>query len=141
MNGRKKRVPEMLRLLCRVALATVIVIVCAIIARPGGGSASLLAVAVAAAPSVSANAEHAPEARHWRDGHSRTVVDLKAVEADVDDDDDDDDDPLCHVRDHLVAAFRYVPAPRQTDRALRGELQIDTSRFAAGTCLPRGPPT
>jgi hypothetical protein len=139
IRGPKNRMPEMLRLLLRFALAIVTVIVCAGIARPAGGSASLLvAAAIDMAAPDSAGAEQAREpSHHWRDGASSTVVDLKAVESDV----DDDDDPLWHVPDDPALAFRYVPAPRRPDRAARGELPIDTSRFAAGTCLPRGPPT
>jgi hypothetical protein len=124
-------------LLLRLALTIVTVIVCACVAKPGGGSASFLAAAIDVMAVESANAEQAPEHSHlWQDGASRTELAIMDAETD----DDDDDDRLCDVADDVALSFRCIPAPRAPDCALRGELPIDASRFEAGTCLPRGPP-
>jgi hypothetical protein len=141
VDGPKSRVPESLRLLRRVVLAIVTVIVCAVIASPAGRSASLLAGAFdVAAEADSGNAVRGVLAseplQYWQDDHGTRGTDLKAVEFDG----DDEDDPLCHVPDNAALSFRCVPAPPKPAHALRAELQIDTSRFAAGPGLPRGPP-
>jgi hypothetical protein len=47
---------------------------------------------------------------------------------------------LHDVPDVATLGFQCVADARQPRRLLRGELTIDTSRFAAGTGLPRGPP-
>lgn len=136
-NGELDRVAKMLRLFRRLAVAIATLLVCAGIAGPPRG---LLAatIDVVAAPD-SANAEHRDASHHWHDGSSRPVEDLEAVEADVDD--NDDDDWRWDARDEVSVAFRWLPPEHQPDRSWRGELQIDASRFAAGTGLPRGPPS
>jgi hypothetical protein len=147
--GSKGRLPETLRLIHRLALTIATVVICALFASPGaarataidvaGASASLLAAAADVPMSGRANAEQASKSsHHWHDRSSRPSADFKAVE--VDGDDDDDEDPQCELIGGASVAFRCLPAPRRPDGALRGELQLDTSRFAAGTGLPRGPP-
>lgn len=132
-----KRVPSMIRLFYRLALAIVTVLVCAGIARPSGGTPGFLVAAIAVSAPDSAGVEQ-PEgpADHWQEGESQSDVDLKAVESDI-----DDDDSLWHLPDDAAPAFRWIAVPRQPGRARRAELSLDPSRFAAGTCLPRGPPT
>ena len=108
-------------------------------------SARLVAGAMAAASPESATAEASARAptraplHHVRDGSSHRALELKALEIDSDGDDDDDD----ARRDCAYVAalsLRCVPVPRRPDRDLRGELKADTSRFTAGSGLPRGPP-
>ena len=64
--------------------------------------------------------------------------DLKTVETDLDG--DDDDDVSFHHGNLAVPAWRATSPPARTRASQRGEIQVDTSRFAAGTGLPRGPP-
>jgi hypothetical protein len=138
IDGPKRRVPELLRLLRRLAFAIVTVAVCALIACPGQGSASL-AAAVDVAEGASASAVRGVLAseplQYWQDDHGTRRADLKAVESDG-----DEDDPLCHVPVNAALSFRCQPVPPKPACALRCELQVDTSRFAAGPGLPRGPP-
>lgn len=122
----------MLRVLYRfLSLATLLA--CAGMLLPTGGSTRVLAVVqevVATASTESA----------WQAGDEETGVsfDMRPVESD---DDDDDDDPFCDVADGAALAFRWVPTPRRPEQAPRTEVSGDTSRFAAGTGLPRGPPS
>ena len=129
----------MLRLLLRLTIAIATVIACAGVARPERGSASLLAstVRVVAAAGASAERSGAPsESLHrWHEGAGHPLADLEAIEAD-----DDDDDSLRDVLGVAALSFRCVPIPFEADRDPGGEVAVDTSRFAAGTGLPRGPP-
>jgi hypothetical protein len=133
-GGPKDRAPEGFGRLLRVALAIVTVILCACIASPRQRAASFLVAAIDAP----AQGQRASErSHHWKYGDSRRVAELAAVEVDL----EDDDDPLCDVADEAAPAYRCVPAPHRSDRVARADLPRDTSRFAAGTGLPRGPPT
>jgi hypothetical protein len=134
IRGSCRRVPELLRLLHVLALA-IVAVVCAGIASPAPGIACQAARSeVAARDSASAVRALAPQpSRPWRY--------LDAVEADLDDDDiDDDRDRQSDVADDPATTFRGVGLPSKLDRALRGDAPIDTSRFAIGSCRPRGPP-
>jgi hypothetical protein len=140
IHGPKNRVPEMLRLLHLLALA-IATVVCAGITSPGRGIANLAApIEVAAADSANAArcalaAEPSPQ--QWRDRAPRPLAeDLQAVESDS-----DDGDTRCELADDAAVAFRRISFPREPGRALRGEPEIDASRFAIDTGLPRGPPT
>ncbi|MDF2691696.1 MAG: hypothetical protein K0S65_79 [Labilithrix sp.] len=136
----KPAVSELLRLIHRLALAIVTIVVCAVIASPGRGSVSLLAGALDVTAADCANAGRgvltSEPLQYCQGDHGERGTDLKAVEFDG----DDEDDPLWHVAENAALSFRRVPAPPKPNQVLRGELQIDTSRFAAGTGLPRGPP-
>jgi hypothetical protein len=137
------RVPELLRLLHLRALA-IVTVVCGGCRSPARGTASLAAsVAVAAHDGASAvRWAAAPQAsRQWhqrRDEDLRPDADLGAVEADLD---EDDRETLTGVADEPASPVSSVWPPRKPRRGLRVEPQNDTSRFAAGTGLPRGPPT
>ncbi len=110
------------------------------LASAGRATTGLLAASIGTAAPESADTEGAAttpaSSHHWGGGAARPDGDLKAVEIDI-----DEDDPLCEAAHGPPPAFRCVPLPGKPDRASRGELQNDTSRFAAGTGLPRGPPT
>jgi hypothetical protein len=130
------RVSETLRLLQRLAIALVTMVVCAGVPSLARTSASLLVrtVELTAPDSADERGASAPKpAHHLRDGTSRP--ELQALEPDL-----DDEDPPCDVLDEPALAFERVPAAPESDCAWRGELPSDTSRFAAGTGLPRGPP-
>lgn len=133
------RVPGILRLLQLLVLA-IVTVVCAGVTSPARAIASL-APSIEVAAHDSADAERrgmAPEPpQQRRHDIARPVVDLDAVEADI----DDDGDPLPDVADDRPAAFRGVCLPRRPGRPLRVEPQVDTSRLAFGRGLPRGPPT
>jgi hypothetical protein len=137
------------RRLHRLAIAIVALIVCAGIAVSGRGSARLIAAAFDAAPAFDAAARDIASAERdgrgsdrlhpWQDHPARRDVDLKAVESD-DDEDGDGDDALCDVTHDAARSLFCLPVPPKPDRASRGEVPIDTSRFAATPGLPRGPP-
>ncbi|AKU98298.1 hypothetical protein AKJ09_04962 [Labilithrix luteola] len=121
----------------------VITVVCAGITTPGRGIAGYPTVAELAGHGVHAarsamGSQLGQRSRQWRDGVERPVMFREAVEADVDDDD-------AHTRCWGIAgaapvALRGVATPRMPGRALRGEAQSDTSRFAVRRGFPRGPP-
>jgi hypothetical protein len=141
IHGSRNRALPMLRLLQGLALAIVTIVLgagIAGIAGTEGASTSLLGTAIDAAPGGDANADPAPEPRHWQAGASRPVVDLKAVE--YENDDDDDDDTLHEVLDAAALAFRGVRGSPEPHLLLRGETPIVTPCFAADMGLPRGPP-
>jgi hypothetical protein len=125
------------RLFYRLLLAIVAVFLCSGAASPAAAATTVVAATIeVAASDGAANIDSTPEpAHHWRDGGSRPV-EPKACEIDL----DDDDDPLCDVLHDLAPTFQCLPSPREPTRFTRGELSIDTSRFAAGLGLPRGPP-
>jgi hypothetical protein len=129
--------PAMLRLLQWLAIA-IATLVCADIARPGHGIASL-GPAIEVAASDVANAVQrasAPQRSHyWRDGAARPVLALEVLDSDI-----DGGDALYDVADGAATGFKGVSFPRESGRALRCQPRIDTSRFAIGTGLPRGPP-
>jgi hypothetical protein len=77
---------------------------------------------------------------HLRGGADPSDVDLEGIESDSDDNDDDDGDPRHHVADHGAAAVDGIVFPRRPGRAWSREPERDTSRFASGIGLPRGPP-
>lgn len=129
-----------LRLLYLLVVA-VITVVCVGITSPGRGIASRPSAVELAGHGVhaarSAAMQFAPRTRQWRDGLERPAIFREAVEADVDDDD-------AHTRWGVAGAapvaLRGVPTARKPGRALRGEAQSDTSRFAIRRGFPRGPP-
>lgn len=135
----KGHVPAVLRLLRLLTLALVTIVVAGI-ASPPRDTASL-AGSIAVAAHDSANAVQralAPQpAHHRRPPVTQPVAGLEAEEADL----DDDRDALYEVADDRAATFKGVWLARKPGRGLRVDPQIDTSRFAAGTGLPRGPPT
>lgn len=126
--------PALLRLLQRLVLAVIAIIVCASITS---------VVRRAAAPGrvdTAVRAQHrraTPDAtQEWPADEARGLVDLQALE---EDDLDEEDAPFAFADDapdHLDRA----PLPRRPAWTGRGEASNDTSRFAAGTGLPRGPP-
>ena len=135
----RKSMPAALRFLLRLAVAIGAVIACAGIATPQRGSARLVATTfhVVAAASSSADRGVPPSGalHRWHEGAAYSECDLEAIESD-----DDKHDPL---RDVLAVAgqpFRCGPTLCEPDRDPGGALSVDTSRFAAGTGLPRGPP-
>ena len=83
-----------------------------------------------------ATAARPEPSRYWRAPRSLAALVLDAVELD----DELDDEPLAAVDDETTAArARCEPHPAAS-RPPRAERARDTSRFAAGTGLPRGPP-
>lgn len=137
----RKRLDATLRLLHRLVIAIIAIVVCGGVAGAVRGSANLLGAAIDAVTPPPAQTERAgrtPDPAHdCRDRAACRRLDLKAVESDFD---DDDDDAPCDAADGAPLAFRCVPSPRGAARVGRGELSIDTSRFARGPGLPRGPP-
>lgn len=129
---------ELLRQLTVIAFAMVTV-VCAGIAGAGR------TLAVGPVEVVAAISAPQPSQQQWRVGEEPADVDCDAVEAERDDDDRDDDDfgdedNRSHALADLAIMVRGAGAPRCPGRALRSEPQTDTSRFACGIGLPRGPP-
>lgn len=132
--------PGMLRWLRLVALAIVTVVSLGLLG-PGRGLVSLsrpLAVAALECSSSAAGALASESSHHWRQGEPRAAIENDAVEADLD---DDDGDTRSHVSGDAAMALRASGSPRESGRALRTDAEIDTSRFASGTGLPRGPPS
>lgn len=130
---RMTRVSFLQRLtLIAIAIATV---VCAGIFGAGRLTSSAPAAAVVTASAVQAS-------QQWRAGDDPADIDRDAIEAERDDDNNDDDD--VDARGHAIAAafgsLRGRGSPRCPGRALRSEPPTDTSRFACGIGLPRGPP-
>lgn len=130
-----------LRLLFLFVIA-VITVACAGITSPGRGIAGRPTVVELAGSGVDAarsavTSQFGRRRRQWRDGVERPVMYREAVEADVDDDD-------AHTRWGIAGAapvaLRGISMPRKPGRALRGEAQSDTSRFAIRRGFPRGPP-
>jgi hypothetical protein len=140
-GGWKSRACEML-LLHRLGMAMASVIVGVAIALAGGGGARLVAAACETAARSIASAEQgvrqSERSCHWQDAPARRVADVEAVEPDGDED-DDGDERLSDVS-HGVPSLPGVPVAGNPDRAFRGEVGIDTSRFASSPRLPRGPP-
>lgn len=118
----------------RVAFMAAAVIVGLCIASPSAWATSLL-------PGATVEPDHAGEEQTFQRSHalrdeaSYTAIDLKAIEFDP-----DDDDPFCESANVSLLALRCAPVARQPGHALDFGRSIDTSRFAAGACLPRGPP-
>ena len=135
----KRHVRDVLRLLHLLTLA-ILTIVGAGIASPARGTTTL-AGPVAVAPGDSVHAAKralAPQPSHQRRHHvTHPAADLDALEADL----DDDRDVLPDAAADRTATFTGVWLPRRPSRGLRVDPQTDTSRFASGTGLPRGPPT
>lgn len=150
----KSRAYAALVLWHRLAFAVVAVIFCAGVAVPGWRSARPIAAAIDAAVRDTASAERvalqSEQLQRWRDDGARFEVDHTAIESDGDGDeplcdkaiesDGDGDEPLCDLTHGAARSLPCIPLQRKADRALRGELPIDTSHFAAGPRLPRGPP-
>jgi hypothetical protein len=127
----------MLRVLHRLALA-IVTLACAGAASPGLSLTALTAappIEIAMADSaVLARPMSAPKpVRQWEDAAEAPAVDLKAVEC-------DDGDALCDLPEDAILAFAAVPFPREGAPTPRSEQEVDTSRFAMSTGLPRGPP-
>lgn len=128
--------PALLRLLQRLVLAVVAIVVCASI------TSVVRRAAVAGRVDTAVRAQHrraasAPEStQEWRADDVRGFVDLQALE---EDDLDEEDAPFAFADDPADHADR-TPLPRRPAWSGRGEASNDTSRFAAGTGLPRGPP-
>ncbi len=143
-RGSRRRAALPLRFLLRVAMAIATLVVFGGIAgRTAGASLVAAAYQVAACESVesgTSSSQASQASHHWKDRTPRRPApDLKAVE--LDDDSDDDDDSARDGTELAALSFRCALdrcAPRRALR--RGELQVDTSRFAAGIGLPRGPP-
>lgn len=135
-------VRKTLRTLMRMALAIVVVLFCAGLAstaRVLGTTADTVAVVVQVSVTPSVDDDAASSTSPSVRTPSSTPAEEVAA-ADTDLDDDDDDDSLSAVSHLSSLAFRAVPAPGGRSRAIRSEGEIDTSRFSAGTGLPRGPP-
>lgn len=135
-------VRKTLRTLMRMALAIVVVLFCAGLASTARVLAAT-ADAVAVVAEVTATANLDDEASSSRSPSVNNPASTRAEDlgaADTDLDDDDDDDSLNAVSHLSSLAFRVVPAPGGPSHAIRSEGESDTSRFAAGTGLPRGPP-
>lgn len=124
----------MLRALYRL-LTLAALLVGAGVVLPTGGSTYVLATVREVAAVEGASTESS-----WQtpDDESGEAPDLRVVESD---DDDDDDDPFCDIADGSALAFRVVPSPPRPERARHRGISVDTSRYAAGTGLPRGPPS
>lgn len=133
-----QRVPASLRFLLRLTIALVTLLVCACTASDGARSPGFLGTAVDVVAAKIASAERGVQAgssHHW---HDRVP---HGAEADLEAEADDDDDDLRDGSDLVALSFRPVPAPRERARTFwRREHQVDPTRFAAGTGLPRGPP-
>lgn len=126
-----------LRLLQCLA-AAFITLVCAGVASPAQGigrlAASLDAAGFTRADGAN-TARRAPERSHsLRDGGTRRVCEV--IESDA-----SDDDALSDAADGTAIVFDGAAFSREPGRAPRCQVRIDTSRFAVGTGLPRGPPT
>lgn len=136
------RMPVMLRLLRLLAFA-IVTIVCAGLTSPGLGLASgrgpiEIGAAGRAAPPIGWALRPQPS-HQWRDGAAAPVVAPDPVEADGDDDNrNDDDERRSDVAHHSVV----VDGARIPNRgsALHVAPSVDTSRFAIGEHLARGPP-
>jgi len=133
-------VRKTLRTLMRIALAIVAVLFCAGLAstaRVLGARADTVAVVVqvTVTPSIDDDASSS-RSPFVRTPSSTPAEEVAAADTDL----DDDDDTLSAVSHLSSLAFRAVPSPGGRSRAIRSEGEIDTSRFAAGTGLPRGPP-
>lgn len=139
----KRMAPQMLRSLMRLALAIAAVLVGAGVAGPSrlvGSTEAIVARVVEATARASADGELTVQAAASVD-HRSSAPDEDVGAADTDLDDDDDDDDSLSAVSHLSAlASRAAPTPGGRAHAIRGESDHDTSRFAAGTGLPRGPP-
>lgn len=132
------RVRAMVRMFHLLAFA-ILTIVCAGVMSSGRSIATLVA-SIDVVVSDGANAARWGSAqaspREWCDCAAHPVDDLQAMESDI----DDGDDSLCAAADEAAVAASRLAFPRTPGRSLRSEAQIDTSRFAIGTGLPRGPP-
>jgi len=126
------------RLLQRLVLAIVTIVLCAsvtsVVRRVA--IAGRIDAATAEAHYVARCAAPVPDQSQEWQGADERVADLKAVESELDEEDRDVSD----VTDDTTPAMSRLLVPRKTHRVSRGEAEIDTSRFAAGTGLPRGPP-
>jgi hypothetical protein len=122
-----------------LALA-IVAIVCAGLAGPAPHIAKLAPSIEVTARDESASVVRRPSAprwsHYWQAGAVRPVVDLEALASDI-----DDGDVLYGVADGVSAGFESVSFPREPAGTLRCQPRVDTSRFALGTGLPRGPPT
>jgi hypothetical protein len=146
-SGKKSRARAMLLVLHRLVIAALAVIIAAGIAIPGWGSARLIAAAFDATTRDTAGDERdlreSERVQWWQDDAAHAEVDQTVIESDGDEDGDEDGDGSdlpCDLAGGAARSLHCVPFPPKPGRALRGELPIDTSRFAAGTRLPRGPP-
>ncbi|MBS2014066.1 MAG: hypothetical protein JST00_14345 [Deltaproteobacteria bacterium] len=114
---------------------------CSSMATAAGPASGGLAITVDVSASVFASPasdDADGAAAGWRSGSPRPVGVPEGMAGDVDD--DDDDDPTCGVVDVTALAFRHVPTPRESGAGFHVARDVDTSRFAAGARLPRGPP-
>ncbi len=84
-----------------------------------------------------ANVERTETSRQWRAGAAQHEVDFDVVECD---DDERDDDRTSRAQAAPSFALIRREAAHEASRSWHAELGADTSRFAAGTGLPRGPP-
>lgn len=125
----------------RLALAVVLLVVCGTTARgapaarpqPGIGPAM---AAVDLALRHHTTAARPEPSRFWRAPHPAPALDLDALETD----DELDEDPVAHVHGFAESTKPCLAPERDATRVLRAAPERDTSRFAAGTGLPRGPP-
>lgn len=134
-------VQKTLRSLMRIALAIVAVLFCAGLAstsRMLAASADLVAVVAEVADAAGDDDVALSESSSVHTPSSAPDEERSNVDTDVDD--DDDDDSLSAVSHLSTLAFRVLPLPSTPSHAHLRAHDIDTSRFASGTGLPRGPP-
>lgn len=129
----------MTRRLQRVLLAVVAVLVCVSVTGPFRGLASVRASIARASDSANecwVGAASSDGSHRCADVAPQPGVDLEAIESDLD---EEDDDALVDVADETAADFVCAPLPGRV-RPTRIETTVDTSRFARGPGLARGPP-
>ena len=134
--SKKLHVRDMRRLLQWLAVVLV-TLVCAGFASPGQRITALGASLEVSPPEAATTTQRPPRrqmSHHWLAGTVR--LNLETVKEDL-----DDGDALFDAVDGAAVGFESVSFPREAGRALRCQPRVDTSRFAVGTGLPRGPPT
>lgn len=130
-----------LRVIQRLVLAIVTVLAFSGVAGPGHETRSVLFDTVGVVGkgvdrgATPETARRRPT-RTWQDGATHRAADLKAIE----ESDVNDKDPLGDVPFHAALAFEIDLTPGAGGSHLRAELLHDTSQFATGIGLPRGPP-
>lgn len=124
----------------RLALAVVVLVVCATTAYGSRASREPRIGPAMAAVDLAlrhhTTAARPEPSRFWRAPHPAPELDLDALETD----DELDEDPVAHVTGHAESVKPRLAPAREGARVPRAAPDRDTSRFAAGTGLPRGPP-
>lgn len=138
-DERLKRVGSVLRLLRYVTLVVAAALAFAGIATPARASDLAFASLATAAPdrsNVDRSATPAQDAPTRRQAlRMRAIVENPGEESDL----DDEEAPPCNIAE--APSFRLNAIPRGPGRVRRPGAASDTSRFVAGTGLPRGPPS